>query len=278
MAIRKNIRNMTNDELTALRNAFEKMMTIKDNRGYEFWASVHGINQFKCKHAESGTERDPNFRLFLPWHRAYLYWFEKYLQDAVGDSSIGIPYWNWASSSTRTEGIPKALSDPTVNGKKNPLYSYHVKYPEGTNLEDFNRSIGCQFTMEHDTHRETEGPNSPDLVSSQQVTDVLSLSNYGDFSDGLEDLHNSMHVWIGGRCGDMAHVPTAAFDPIFWIHHCTIDRIFWMWQQVLSHQTPLMLYDEVLDPFRLTVRQVINVYELGYDYAGQQVLVGGRNI
>lgn len=278
MAIRKNIRNMTNDELTALRNAFEKMMAIEDNRGYAAMARIHGIDLKKCKHGESGTERDPNFRLFLVWHRAYLYWFEKYLQDAAGDSSIGIPYWNWASNSTRTEGIPKGLSDPTVNGKKNPLFSYHVKYPEGTNLEELNRNTRCHFTMEHDTHRETEGTNSPNLVSQQQVNDALSERNYGFFSDALEELHNSMHQWIGGRCGDMAHVPTAAFDPIFWIHHCTIDRMFWLWQQNAAHIIPLMLYDEVLDPFRLTVRQVINVYELGYDYAGQQVLVGGTNI
>jgi hypothetical protein len=41
------------------------------------------------------------------------------------------------------------------------------------------------------------------------------------------------------------------------------------------HRIPLLLYDEVLDPFNLTLRQVINIYELGYDYASQQILVEG---
>ena len=28
----------------------------------------------------------------------------------------------------------------------------------------------------------------------------------------------------------MTYLPTAAFDPIFWLHHCNVDRIFAMWQ------------------------------------------------
>lgn len=31
----------------------------------------------------------------------------------------------------------------------------------------------------------------------------------------------------------MGHPGYAAFDPIFWLHHCNVDRIFALWQ-VLS--------------------------------------------
>ena len=88
MTIRKSVRNLSDDELIALRNAFGKMMGISDNRGYDYMAGIHGIPQFKCKHGEAGSVADPNFRLFLPWHRAYLYWFEKYLQDSSGEAVI----------------------------------------------------------------------------------------------------------------------------------------------------------------------------------------------
>lgn len=48
--------------------------------------------------------------------------------------------------------------------------------------------------------------------------------------DSSENLHNNMHDWCGGpvtkpddqkasQMGHMAHVPLAAFDPIFWVHH-----------------------------------------------------------
>ena len=65
----------------------------------------------------------------------------------------------------------------------------------------------------------------------------------------------------------MSYVSFAAYDPIFWSHHCMIDRIFWLWQLRDRRSLPLCLYDQVLDPFNLTVRDVLDVYQLDYDYA-----------
>jgi tyrosinase len=53
----------------------------------------------------------------------------------------------------------------------------------------------------------------------------------------LESIHNNLHNLIGGDdpatgIGHMAHVPVAAFDPVFWLHHCNVDRLTWLWQNV----------------------------------------------
>ena len=248
------------------------MMTINDNRGFMYQAGIHGIPQNKCKHGEANdpTISDPNFRLFLPWHRAYLYWFEKYLQDAQRDSTITVPWWDWTSGASRSEGIPKAYSDAKVKANPNSLYSFHVTLPDGVNLDDFIQQTGCQKSKVYDTHRE---PGSPSLLPTpKDVEAVLNLTEYGDFSDGLEDIHNQIHGWVGGKCGDMSYVPFAAYDPIFWSHHVMIDRLFWLWQLRPSHSLPLYLNNAVLDPFNLTIKQVLNIYSLGYDYASQQVL------
>jgi tyrosinase len=64
----------------------------------------------------------------------------------------------------------------------------------------------------------------------------------------LESPHNSIHLAVGGydvptgpnadddsaiagANGDMGENDTAAFDPIFFFHHCFVDRMFWLWQQ-----------------------------------------------
>lgn len=60
----------------------------------------------------------------------------------------------------------------------------------------------------------------------------------------LESPHNSIHLAIGGceipsynrspiagANGDMGENDTAALDPIFYFHHCNIDRVFWLWQK-----------------------------------------------
>lgn len=270
MAIRKSVRNLSIEELANLRFALYNMMSINDNRGYRYLAGFHGIPQNKCNHAESETRSDPNFRLFLPWHRAYLYWFELYLQDALNDLSIAVPWWDWTSAYSRTQGIPRAFSDQTINDLTNPLYTFHVNLPDWVNLEPFISQTGCPKSRSYDTHREPGMPSQ--LPAPEEIESLLNLSDYGDFSDGLEDIHNRIHGWIGGRCGDMSYVPFAAYDPIFWSHHSMIDRIFWLWQLRPGHSLPLGLYDEVLDPFNLTIRQVLNIYQLGYDYASQQVL------
>ncbi|KAL2824308.1 hypothetical protein BDW59DRAFT_162646 [Aspergillus cavernicola] len=47
----------------------------------------------------------------------------------------------------------------------------------------------------------------------------------------LEYIHNNIHGWVGGDFnGHMSQIPVATFDPLFWLHHCNIDRIFALWQ------------------------------------------------
>ena len=40
---------------------------------------------------------------------------------------------------------------------------------------------------------------------------------------------------ISGSNGDMGENNTAAFDPIFFFHHCNVDRMFWLWQKQNHH-------------------------------------------
>ncbi len=127
--------------------------------------------------------------------------------------------------------------------------------------------MGCPpRSREFDTHKEP-GPRSRLPTRAEVDEPIATKKDYGDFSDGLEDIHNQIHGWVGGRCGDMNHIAFELMILSFWSHHAMIDRI---WQMSPGHSLPLYLYDEVLESFNLTVRKVLNIYELGYDYAGQQ--------
>ncbi|QSS48849.1 photo-regulated tyrosinase [Histoplasma capsulatum var. duboisii H88] len=47
----------------------------------------------------------------------------------------------------------------------------------------------------------------------------------------LEYIHNNVHGWVGGNyTGHMSEIPVATFDPLFWLHHCNIDRMWAIWQ------------------------------------------------
>ncbi|CAG7969261.1 unnamed protein product [Penicillium salamii] len=45
----------------------------------------------------------------------------------------------------------------------------------------------------------------------------------------IEYIHNNIHGWTGDA-GHMGNVPVASFDPLFFLHHCNIDRLFAIWQ------------------------------------------------
>lgn len=68
--------------------------------------------------------------------------------------------------------------------------------------------------------------------------------DYGTAIVPLESPHNSIHLAVGGydaptydrspipgANGDMGENDTAGFDPIFFFHHCFVDRVFWLWQR-----------------------------------------------
>ena len=58
------------------------------------------------------------------------------------------------------------------------------------------------------------------------------LPVFNEFSRRLEGIHNEVHVLSGGQspAGHMATIDFAAFDPLFWLHHCNVDRLAAMYQ------------------------------------------------
>ena len=49
--------------------------------------------------------------------------------------------------------------------------------------------------------------------------------------NSVENIHNLVHNAVGGY-GHMSDTAASAFDPIFWLHHANIDRLFSMWQAI----------------------------------------------
>ena len=115
------------------------------------------------------------------------------------------------------------------------------------------------------TVRKPHAPGATPLPTTAEVATVLGLNTFLDFTTQLEELHNRVHIWVGGHMGQ---IPFAAYDPIFWAHHTMIDRIWRLWQLRHPHaDPPAALLDHALAPFPMTVRQTLDVTALGYDYA-----------
>ena len=99
---------------------------------------------------------------------------------------------------------------------------------------------------------------------------MMSSPSYSQFEQRCWRLHDNIHVWLGGTMSDQNW---AAYDPIFWAHHAMVDRLWRIWQ----HNNPNALPDQrVLDTAMtfasvpsMKVSDVLDVTQLGYDYAAQ---------
>jgi tyrosinase len=82
---------------------------------------------------------------------------------------------------------------------------------------------------------------SGSIPSASDVRDALLLptydalpwdnnSSFNAFRQRAESLHNVVHVWIGNRSGDMS-LATSPNDPVFFLHHANVDRLWRAWQE-----------------------------------------------
>src|SRR4051812_28508064 len=80
------------------------------------------------------------------------------------------------------------------------------------------------------------GASRRTLPLASEITALGSITSYTNFTAALEDYHNDFHSWTGGQSGagkveTMSDIMRSPADPLFWMHHAQIDRIWSIWQQ-----------------------------------------------
>jgi tyrosinase len=251
VTVRKSVYDLTQDEIVALQKTFAGLQAISDNRGYQYLASIHGLNQYYCAHGN---------RLFLIWHRPFLVMFEQAMQAIT--PGIGLPYWDWTTDRAENEGIPQMFTAATyvdpASGKKllNPLLSAAISFKNPNKWAETFRS---------------PAPSSA-LKSLRTLVEKADKSKtYDRFCPQVEQPHNGLHGWVGGCMGQ---VPYAAFDPVFWVHHCFIEKLFCDWQDRYGASIPTSIAGQTLAPFSTTTNAVWDYKSLGYRYVNPQVAPG----
>ena len=140
---------------------------------------------------------------FFPWHRAYLYFFERVLRKASGDANFALPYWDYTSADAAKRILPAIFRD-AENGA-NPLF---------------------------DARRATGVSSNPLSAIRTNPDGLLREANFISYQEQLESgLHGNIHCDVATRCpvAILGAVPVAALDPVFWLHHANIDRLWDCW-------------------------------------------------
>lgn len=102
------------------------------------------------------------------------------------------------------------------------LIGWRLHSAFGTQAGPLKRGIGALSGL----------PSATDLNQTLGKTTYPALQNALEGGVGLsssQQMHNGLHGWWGGP-GQMSFPSVSPFDPIFYLHHCNIDRIWAMWQ------------------------------------------------
>jgi tyrosinase len=241
---RRSVAKLGAHQLAALRKAFAGTKKLDDERGFWYFAGWHGEPFGWCEHHTD---------LFLPWHRAYLHYFELALQAQV--PGVSLPWWDWTTSAE----IPAAYTEPQVDGDPNPLLGDVVRvYRSDKDQKAPPRAPGAAA--------KTRPPHVDPLPYKDKWDHAMAATSFAEFQERIEEAHDSVHVWVGGIMQD---IEWAAYDPLFFAHHVMVDRAWRLWQTRNPGALPRQdLLDVALRPNGMTVRQTLNVRRLGYEYAG----------
>ncbi len=228
MAIRKRATAMTVAEQNRFRSVISELINAPgDPNPYGVLVSHHA-NHVHNMHPFMGPV---GAQRFLPWHRVYVLKVEQ-MGQAI-DPLFFIPYWKWT---TQREVPPWLVSfKPTIK------------------VPGINRTV-------------TRNPPRPrtTLPTSAQINAVLALGTFTNFVNSLDGPHGTVHNWCFGTMSDISWSPV---DPLFWLHHAEIDRLWSQWQIAHPSLNPSLTgSDRIMDPWPETEQQVRSIATLGYSY------------
>ena len=164
--------------------------------------------------------------LFLPWHRAYLYFYESILRSLSNQPSFALPYWDWTNNPT----IPDVFFDPS-----SPLFDSRRGPGKGQSMKD-----------DQEVYATVEQSNIDYILSQQNFSDFGGPPDSTESDANLQGLlegspHDAVHSWTGTQAPpyyDMGSFDAAARDLLFFAHHANIDRLWDSWRQTPGHNNP----------------------------------------
>jgi tyrosinase len=308
--IRKSVNLLTDREK---KDFIEAILALKAKPGQ---IADNKYDEFVLWHAKTmatpaGTDAFDTMRnlahagpIFLPWHREFLWRFEQALRQEVPD--VFIPYWNWEEEA---EMIKLKFNGQVSQDYLTKSNLWKEDFMGGDGDHDDNDFVKTGpfknwITVEVDQHTADPKGNSflrrtlgRDVAALPDQTDVYNAFKYDfydtpywdinsrGFRNALEgwiapNLHNRVHVWVGGSM----ELNTSPNDPVFFLNHCNVDRLWAIWQtlQVRRHY-PQEINDsnsKRIDYYNLddkfyyqteqqdtrTIRDVLNHLNLKYTY------------
>ncbi len=295
MVCRKNVKNLSIQEKQDFVTAVK---ALKANGKYNQYVKVH----FDAANKATPPSVPPQIRnaahrgpAFLPWHREFLRRFEQDLQAEV--PGVAIPYWDWAADAELADpSTAPVWANDLMGGNGDASDNQIVKIGpfayDPTDPNTWTIADGSGADTGNGLQREF-GVNTPTLPTQAHVSVIQTLtpydespwdrssSGYRNANEGWATVdgnpspntHNRVHVWVGGSM----FPSTSPNDPVFFLHHCFVDKLWADWQAAHPGEPYVPgpgesadldghRLNDVMFPWSTTIADVLNHRDLGYVY------------
>jgi tyrosinase len=286
------------------------VLDLKANGKYDQYVQWH----------KDTLKRDPNTGEFIAddahagpaffaWHRQFLRSFEEDLQGTPSwvYKNMGLPYWDWTVDNSPSSSIwldnfmgpngDQTLPDPHVMSGP---FSIHTR-PDGdprkwtlnvrTDIEQFPylRRMFKTYVSSLPTQKDVQDTLNATPYDVDPWNDI-SGSGFRSNAEGFAQaagpaMHNRVHVWVGGSMTTM----TSPNDPVFWLHHCFMDKLWADWERM--HKTdasssylppfgarPGHNLNDSMSPWSVKPSSVLFHREHGYRYDTENYLNPGEEL
>jgi len=291
-----------------------------DPLSWFYQAAIHGVTDAAIEIAAAGDpdvmavnrkkhwNQCPHFGQasanFLPFHRAYMHYFERILRAQTGESRFALPYWDYSKPGNyrfpREYGVTR-LAAAIDGDDSNPLY--HAE--RNIYFTDWEHWSGDNYPYSQLTPEAVDWSPARDCAAFFGLTEREGLAGAAADEDTstrgrLESFpHDPIHRMVGGlipqpplrnpndpanpipqpaAAGGMANPQTAALDPIFCVHHSNIDRLWAEWSMMSGKEwghfppqawfddTPWVFFDVVMKDGNFAPMEVIRPRKDFFDH------------
>ena len=200
-----------------------------DKTGWAGLATIHGSNPGAYHFCPHGNW------YFLPWHRAFVVTYERFIRKLTSNNDFAMPFWDWTSN-PRMPAVFTAAKLP--NGKPNALFVDDKDFGQ-----TWKRTWPATKAM------------PANIVGPAVLQQILAATDYEEFGTSRpKGQNNTNPSWVLKRTGDQGvleftphnnvhnniggWMPSASSprDPIFFMHHCNIDRIWAVWNSLPGNE------------------------------------------
>jgi len=309
--VRRPVHLLSREYQEKYKEAVGKMKALPASNPLSFVAQA-AIHEAYCDHhyrydpENKDAPFDVHFSwIFAPWHRMYIYFYEKALGQLIGDDTFALPFWNWDTPAGMV--VPALFKDSFAS----PLYDRN-RNPDNldkvVHLDLKDKSVPVSFNGPHDKAYQDAIYKNLCTLHQQQIRGgrcaraflgeklCSEMTRDANSQGSLERMaHTALHVWVGRKrtdsctggvvgqdnttycTNDMGFLGSSGRDPLFYSHHANVDRLWRIWATKLGGEgfkdpewldASFVFYDDVENPrpVRIKFRDVIDTQNLGYTY------------